>query len=422
MISRPTEVYCKKCQTTHSGSVERIGDEIFGIFSCKDQEKSIQLSKNADLYERITAKSYVDFTKSVPIKHKRPLVNLIEITNDCNFKCPICYAHCGPQKKPDFLSVDEVVRKVEQAKTLGADNVTLTGGEPTEHPHIIEIIRVASKHIANVMIATNGYRIGKELSFTKQLKKAGLKKIHVQFDSFNSKTHSLIRGQDYITEKKKAVENACHLGLRVQLIATITHLNAQEIPDIVNYGLDYAPHLNTIAFQLASRVGRHNIPDGPEVDREEAIRILVENSPVEGLNEGHFWPIPNFGPWGLSVHPDCGANLYIMTDGKNRKVLDVDMSMGRLFQRMSANQMSPSLFSKALIPLYYFLSETPTAKWKSMIKHLNGFLTGKGKQGLVVVGIGGFFRDSFLDVSRITHCPTQIATPTGYKSVCEHYR
>ena len=81
-------------------------------------------------------------------------LSLIEINDHCNLRCPICYAHSGPDR-PQQRSLphieamlDAVVRNEAQP-----DVVQISGGEPTLHPDFFAILDMAkARPIRHLMV------------------------------------------------------------------------------------------------------------------------------------------------------------------------------------------------------------------------------------------------------------------------------
>ena len=72
--------------------------------------------------------------------------------------------------------------------------VQFSGGEPTIHPQIIEMMRAAQeRNITAIMLNTNGRRIAHDDEFLAQL--AEIRPlIYFQFDGFEAETYRIIRG------------------------------------------------------------------------------------------------------------------------------------------------------------------------------------------------------------------------------------
>ena len=52
-----------------------------------------------------------------------------EITFACNMRCLHCGTSAG-KKRPDELNTHEALQLIDELADLGADNITLSGGEP----------------------------------------------------------------------------------------------------------------------------------------------------------------------------------------------------------------------------------------------------------------------------------------------------
>jgi wyosine [tRNA(Phe)-imidazoG37] synthetase (radical SAM superfamily) len=86
----------------------------------------------------------------------KPCILRIEPTNLCNLRCPRC--SCGiatdPRKK-GYIAIDDYKLVLEQNRR-NATIVRLDGnGEPTLHPEIFELIRIAKSYGYSVSMSTN---------------------------------------------------------------------------------------------------------------------------------------------------------------------------------------------------------------------------------------------------------------------------
>ena len=71
-------------------------------------------------------------------------LTLVEITDHCNLRCPICYADSGPHR-PGFRDLATVERMLDAvvANEGEPDVVQISGGEPTLHPDFFAILDAA---------------------------------------------------------------------------------------------------------------------------------------------------------------------------------------------------------------------------------------------------------------------------------------
>lgn len=90
------------------------------------------------------------------------------ITRQCNLKCKYCYFPKGNEHR----SVDDVLREAWSVKNLGS--FILTGGEPTLHPQLKDIVYGIHKW-GKPWVLTNGTRMVDEDGYLDDLLDAGLR-------------------------------------------------------------------------------------------------------------------------------------------------------------------------------------------------------------------------------------------------------
>ncbi len=80
-------------------------------------------------------------------------VGVIEITNACNLRCPTCFTTAEGQ---DFLSLEDVSYMLDEfIKQEGApvEVVQISGGEPTIHPDVLDMISLAKQKNISMLCA-----------------------------------------------------------------------------------------------------------------------------------------------------------------------------------------------------------------------------------------------------------------------------
>lgn len=83
-----------------------------------------------------------------------PLVWL-ELTRECNLRCPHCYIDGGLRRNNE-MSTDDLHLVVDDLADMGVWAVALTGGEPTMHPNFVDLVTHARDRGLLVGVATNG--------------------------------------------------------------------------------------------------------------------------------------------------------------------------------------------------------------------------------------------------------------------------
>ncbi len=102
--------------------------------------------------------------------------------------------------KPEILTFEEIVRFARLFTRLGVRKIRLTGGEPllrVDLPQLIEGL-VALDGIEDIALTTNGYLLADQ---AETLKKSGLSRITVSFDSVDEEVYRSMNGRDFGTER-----------------------------------------------------------------------------------------------------------------------------------------------------------------------------------------------------------------------------
>jgi uncharacterized radical SAM superfamily Fe-S cluster-containing enzyme len=264
-------------------------------------------------------------------EHKQhTCLGLIEVNSNCNLDCPICFADA---QTGFSLSLGQVERMLDRFVALEGEPevVQFSGGEPTIHPEILPMLRMArDKGIGVVMLNTNGIRIARDDRFLAGL--ADLRPtIYLQFDGFTHATHEAIRGEDLLPTKMRALDRLAAARLDVVLVPAIEkRINHDEIGEIVRFGIQH-PAVRGIAFQPVTHSGRY--VDFDPMEREtvaDVVRGIVEQT--DGMFEQRdFIPVP-------CCHPTCRVATYAYLEkGKVTplpRVIEVDKYLDYVTNRV----------------------------------------------------------------------------------------
>ena len=359
----------------------------------------------------IRNKSSVEISKHPD--HSYSWSNLLEITNDCNSFCAVCYAASGGRSNPVYLDVNQIIRSASIIKKNGLHCITITGGEPTLHPHLLKIVRQLSNMGFDVSMPTNGIIIGNNPDLPKKLKSNGLGCLYIQFDTLNSATHLKLRGYGDFSDKEKALVHVRKSGLRFGIISTVIRDNLAEAGHIIQYAAGFAPNLFLITFQAAAPAGRFNLHKDDLVHREDIIQSIIKSGTIAGLTYKNFWPYPRFDPYYLNLHPDCGALLYLAVSGKNIEPLENILHIDKLYILSSKSRAKPSFFLSKLLFFSYLLRSLRFTKIPRLLRMLFGFITKRGSHSLIIVSIEQFMGEYYQDKQRLAYCTTKHISPDG---------
>ena len=270
------------------------------------------------VYSSTIEKGCPDDCGICPAHKQHTCVGIIEITGQCNLNCNICFAD---SPAGDHVSFDTITSMIDAYVSYEAEPelLQLSGGEPTLHPDIIEIVRYAKDlGIQDVAVSTNGLRL-LEPDFAKALAETD-PVIYLQFDTFDPEVSKKIRGRNLVEEKKRAVQICNDLGMTTVLVPTIVAgLNVNEIGAIIEYGLAQKKVFG-INFQPVSLTGRIGLPDATSLTIPQVLRE-IETQTTSKVQVSDFRPIP-------CPHPHCTSISYMLVDEKEitplTDLVDVD--------------------------------------------------------------------------------------------------
>ena len=161
------------------------------------------------------------------------------LTDLCNLRCRHCYAWKTHERR--VLSTEVIVDTLaELGEWAGPYKLFLSGGEPTLHRGLVEIVQAAASKGGFVSIATNGIRMGERLA--QELVLAGLGHADISLDGLTPETHDQIRGR--VGAHARAVRAARLLHrfrtehgrqTYINLQATITAYNVHELPALARW-------------------------------------------------------------------------------------------------------------------------------------------------------------------------------------------
>ena len=296
-------------------------------YSCGKREK-VLISDDADYYRRcrevFVKPSEMPERWNTPMKYGCPYdcglcpsheqhscLTLIEITDHCNLRCPICYADSGPHRKQDYRSLEHVIQMLDAvvANELEPDVIQISGGEPTIHPDFFSILdEVKARPIQHLMVNTNGLRIAQEPEFAERLAtyKPGFE-VYLQFDSLEKEPQMRLRGADLRESRRKALENLEAHNISTTLVVTLQKgLNDNEIGSILEYALSWNC-IRGVTFQPIQEAGRHEDYDvsRDRLTLSEVRRMIGEQSDIFEIDD--MLPVP--------CHPDAIAMAYAMRVG-----------------------------------------------------------------------------------------------------------
>jgi uncharacterized radical SAM superfamily Fe-S cluster-containing enzyme len=206
----------------------------------------------------------------------------MEVTQRCDLHCSFCYADSGNVRRED-PPLDLISTWFEAMAAAGkACNIQVSGGEPTTRDDLPAIIaRGRDLGFFFIQINTNGIRLGQDPGYVRDLKKAGLSSVFLQFDGTEEEIYLRVRGRRLLEEKRRAIEICKKQGIGVVLVPTIIPgVNDHNLGDILKQALEWSPVVRAVHFQPVSYFGRYPAPpkDSDRITLPELMRAIEEQS------------------------------------------------------------------------------------------------------------------------------------------------
>jgi len=181
--------------------------------------------------------------------YERPVLNLrVSVTQKCDKHCPYCHRE-GETNPSTVMTVEEIVRIVRIAISLGISRVKLTGGEPLLRKEIVEIVRGINglEGLTDLSMTTNGaYMKG----LAEDLKAAGLGRVNVSLPTLDPNVYSNLMGgdlEDAIEGVKSAVEAGLH-PVKLNMLV-LKNVNDGEIEKMMQFAAQTGTILQLIELE-----------------------------------------------------------------------------------------------------------------------------------------------------------------------------
>ena len=364
---------------------------------------------------------------------------IIDVTNRCNLKCPVCFANAataGYVYEPTKEEITGMVENLRANEPVPAQALQFSGGEPTIRNDLFDLVRKAKElGIRHVEVNTNGVRLSQSVDYCRELKAAGVSTIYLQFDGLTREVYKFMRGVDLLDTKMKAIENCRQAGLHsvVLVVTLIKGVNDTQLGDIINFAVQNFDVIRCINVQPVSLCGRL-----PQKERDK-MRItipdfmqLVEEQTKGEIKVSDFYPVPTVVPVSKAVgalqgkryveftaHPHCGMATYLFVE--NGKIIpitryaNVDKFVGTM-KKVYENASKGSK-NKAKLRLVGAMRHV---KFSFLRKYLLRVLTEGNYQSLgdlqrkaILLSAMHFMDPYNFDLERVQRCVIHYAVPDG---------
>ena len=226
IINQVARLYDKsfdECLEKVSGFLEE--EVLSGAVNYLDRKLSAKINPYEEMKFMFVPQMADDFIVSEELES----IGII-LTERCDYNCIYCFGSYGrASTQAKELTLDKAISIIREARSLSAEHIILSGGDPFEYRGILDILDVVRlEGFRSCEISSKGIRLTKE--FIKDLKKTGLKRIQISIDSLNADSN------DYLSGTARSLEYAFRAifwsrwyGIDVSARSTVTRMNYKEI-------------------------------------------------------------------------------------------------------------------------------------------------------------------------------------------------
>jgi uncharacterized radical SAM superfamily Fe-S cluster-containing enzyme len=302
-----------------------------------------------------------------PLQEQHTCILVVDLTRDCNLACPPCFAGSRPGRDA-YAPPAAVLASVDAALAREGgrlDLVMLSGGEPTLHPRLDEILDgLLAREVRRIVVNTNGIRLARHDGLLARLAAARPRiELYLQWDGPSAVASRTLRGADLVEVRRRALERATGARVFVTLACSVAAgVNEDDLGDVLRTMLETA-YVGGVVFQPL--FGATATDPVTRVTSTGVIRRLGAQAPAL-IKPDDFVALP-------CSHPDCTALTYLIRDdhGAWRSLPDL---LGRDRMRdhlgLAGNRLIPD--DGLWADLGGLLSGSMSASRTEMVEHLVG--------------------------------------------------
>ncbi|NLI76062.1 MAG: radical SAM protein [Candidatus Riflebacteria bacterium] len=321
-----TTSICPHCGTLLPGKVVGLDDGVFVVRDCPTHGhlEGLACSDRA-WFDRLPA---FDVAPSPPTGPRRPVAHgcpadcglcaahrqragtaAVEISNECDQACPTCLA----DNRSTFRLTPAEVAKIADdllASQGAVDAFTLSGGEPTIHPQLFEILEVLDRPaIARIVINSNGRRIATDDAFLDRL--ARHPKVYVSLH-YDGPAAPRLRGVEF-ARQQLALDRLIRWNIKmVPLLLAARDVNEADLGPVTLDLLTRSPAVKSVMLSMMAYCGSRGsqVPIDPRRRLTIPDALAAMESGTGGvLRRADFIPLP-------MPNPLCAAIGYFLVQDR----------------------------------------------------------------------------------------------------------
>jgi hypothetical protein len=374
-------------------------------------------------------------------EHKsETILAIIDVTNRCNLRCPICFAHAGAAGylyEPTKDEIQGMMKTFLSNSPIPPPALQLSGGEPTVRDDLPDLIKMAKElGFRHVEVNSNGIKMAEDADYCKTLKRAGLSTVYLQFDGVTPEPYKITRGFDLLEIKKRALSNLKSAGFRSVVLVPVLvgGVNEDQVGDIIRFAVEHKDIVRCINFQPVSITGR--------IDKKERERMrvtipdlmrLAEEQTNGLVKQDDWYPVPTVMPFiefignlkrrryiDFSAHQHCGMATYLIVEGDKVEPISKQLKIDGLLKAVSkANEkfMSGKKRGAEVTAVSGIMKNMRLGALRKYILPviMNGDYSSLSKlhHNMIMLGSMHFMDPYNFDLERVERCVIHYGTPDG---------
>ncbi|MCP5060199.1 MAG: radical SAM protein [bacterium] len=211
---------------------------------------------------------------------------VIELTNRCNLSCGHCFS--GRHGGRDDLSVELLERILEEARPLGFDVVSFTGGEPTIHREFGRVIELTCSAGYRFGCVSNGAHFSRTLQAL-LAHRDRLDTVTFSVDGATEATHDRLRGAGSFRRVMQAISTCFMRDIPFSMNMAVTAHNQHELERMV---------------ECATRLGSRGVRFGHLMPSPLTTAKGLDLSPMESKRvDAEIWSLQDRSELPVAIAP-----------------------------------------------------------------------------------------------------------------------
>jgi uncharacterized radical SAM superfamily Fe-S cluster-containing enzyme len=375
-----------------------------------------------------------------PEHNSHTVLAIVDVTNRCNLRCPICFAHAGAAGylyEPTVEQIRNMLQNLLANEPVAPPALQFSGGEPTVRDDLPDLVRMAKEMgFRHVEVNSNGIRMAESVEYCRTLKKVGVSTIYLQFDGVTAKPYIVARGHNLLPIKVKALENLKKGGFRSVVLVPVLvgGLNDDQVGDIIRFAIKHHDIVRCINFQPVSITGRINKKDRAKmrITIPDLMRLAEEQT--DGLIKRSDWyPVPAAAPFiefmsslknrnyvNFTAHPHCGMASYLIIEDGEVKPITKYMDVDGFIEAFEAANKRLAQGHKTIAKMTMASAALRNIDLGMFRKYIFPVITNGNYESLsklhhkmIMIGSMHFMDPYNFDIERVNRCVIHYAVPDG---------